>query len=259
METKQGFEPNILQRLLLKRKEVTTGRLEAFYKKMSEDKAFLSRFDAKGKTPARFVSDYIDVATYATDFDTKGKKYTIEHEFVDKDGKKCKLVLEQGTLCDYELCYPATKYTIYRDGNIVKASTVAANFFRGTELVPMMEYARIMYGEETYGYIMELLSKKMETLDDIPCDPAYDIPLEKNKSKVNRFLSTDKIARQVMKEYKALIKEKEAYDRYQKNTDIANDNYKKDFETYVVQPKNSEGNVVTLYKDERREEKERIR
>lgn len=258
METNKKFKPNMVQRLLLRKKEVSTERLDALYERIRKDPKCTAEFNMQGKTPARFVSDFIDVATYATDFDFDKIKYIIQHEYTDRYGKKCKLVLEQGYVADYEILYPVTRFTICKDGNVVKKSALGSNFFRGTEIVPMMECARLMHGEDAYAYLMEFMVEKMETLRDCPADIYYEKIHEKNKSKLMRFLRTDKMGRQVIREYKKLMKEKIAYDKYKKTADIANDEQKKEFDSYVVLSDNTQ-KTVDEKTQKPKEKEERVR
>lgn len=258
METNKEFKPNMLQSLLLRKRKVSTKRLDALYERMRNDPKCTSEFNMKGKTPARFVSDFIDVATFATDFDNDKKKYIIEHEYTSRDGQKCKLILEQGYVCDYEIAYPVTRFTVCKDGEIVKNSSLGANFFRGTEIVPMMEYARLMHGEDVYAHLMELMAEKMEILIDCPANISYETIHETNKLKLMNFLRTDKVARRVIKGYKELLKEKNVYDKHKKQSDIANDEKKKEFDTYVILSGNTQKNVdVQVQKPKEKEERVR--
>ncbi len=244
MDAKKEYKPNILQRLLLRKENVSTDRLRAFYNKMLESGNVPSKLKAKGVIPERAASDFLHAITYATDFDNKKGQYVIDHRFKE-NGKDCRLVLEQGYLSDWEIAYPATKFTIEKDGEVTHQSTIGANLFRGTELVPVMEYARIMYGEETYGYLMELACRKLEVLPYIPCDPSYDMPHESSKRQLMRFLKLDKTARKIIREYKALGKEKDKYDRKKKDTDIINEVRMNKFDKeYKVKPEAT--NVINM-------------
>lgn len=258
METNKEFKPNIVQKLLLRKREVSTERLDALYEKIRENPKYAAEFNMQGKTPARFVSDFIDVVTYATDFDNDKKKYIIKHEYTDRNGRESKLLLEQGYVCDYEVAYPVTRFTVCKDGNVVKKSTLGSSYFRGTEIVPMMEYTRLMHGEDAYAHLMELIAEKMETLRDCPADIDFDITHERNKAKLMNFLRTDRLGRQVIREYKKLIEEKRVYDKYKKTADIANDEQRKDFDSYVVVTDNvaKEDNVK---KPDDKEIEERVR
>lgn len=258
METNKEFKPNMIQSLLLRKRKVSTERLDALYERMRKDPKCTAEFNMQGKTPARFVSDFIDVATYATDFDFDKIKYTIQHEYTDRYGKKCKLVLEQGYVADYEILYPVTRFTVCKDGEIVKNSSLGANFFRGTEIVPMMEYARLMHGEDVYAHLMELMAEKMESLIDCPANISYETIHETNKLKLMNFLRTDKVARQVIKGYKELLKEKKVYDKHKKHSDITNDEKKKEFDSYVVLSDNTQ-KTVDEKTQKPKEKEERVR
>lgn len=233
---KQEFKPNFLQRLLLRKEDVQTERLRAFYFKMLESGRVPAKLKVKGVTPERAASDFLEAITYGTDFDRSQKQYVIDHRYTEGD-MDCRLVLEQGYLSDFEIGYPATRYTVEKDGNIVNQSTIGANLYRGTEIVPIMEYARIMYGDETYAYLMELAAKKLELFPYIPCDASYDSAHERYKGKLMRFLKLDPTARRIIKEYKALNKEKDKYDVIKKPKDIISEASKLRFDNeYTVEP-----------------------
>lgn len=229
METKNAKSLSFIQRLLLKKDDVPTERLRAFYLKMLESGRVPAKLKVKGITPERAVSDYLEAITYATNFENRKDQYVIEHRY-SENGKDCRLVLEQGCLSDFEIGYPATRCTIEKDGDIVNQTTVGANLMRGTEIVPIMEYARIMYGDDVYAHIMELAAKKIEVLPFIPCDVSYDAAQERYKGRLMRFLKTDKTARKIIREYKALGKQKEKYDVKRKYADIINDAQRIDFD-----------------------------
>lgn len=241
---KQEFKPNFLQRLLLKKEDVHTERLRAFYLKMLESGRVPAKLKVKGVTPERAASDFLEAITYGTDFERSDKQYVIDHRYKEED-MDCRLVLEQGYLSDFEIGYPATRFTIEKDGNVVSKSTIGANLVRGTEIVPIMEYARIMHGDETYAYIMELAAKKLELFPYIPCDASYDMVQERFKRKLMNFLKLDPTARKIIKEYKALNKEKDKYDVKKKAKDIINDANRLRFDNeYAVTPQAT--NVINM-------------
>ena len=252
MKTKQ--ELNFMQRLLLHKNEIKTDLMRDFYKRMKQAPQVPAKLK-NGYAPERAVSDYIDALTFGKDLQTNKKGYQVIHEY-EEDGKKCKLTLEQGFLSDWEICYPATYFELEKDGVVITTSTIGANLFRGTEIVPVMEYARIMYGEDVYAHMMELAAKKLENVPFIPCDASYDGIQERYKNKLTRFLKFDSVSRQVINEYKKMIKQKEKYDLTRKEVDIINDDRKQKFDEdnkvlYAT------GKVVKM-PDKQREDRERV-
>lgn len=252
MKAKQ--ELNFMQRLLLQKDHIPTDLMRAFYKKMQVAPQVPAKLK-KGIGPERAVSDYIDALTFGKNLEDKKHGYALVHEY-EEDGKKCKLTLEQGFLSDWEICYPATYFELEKDGVVITTSTIGANLFRGTEIVPVMEYARIMYGEDVYAHMMELAAKKLENVPFIPCDASYDGIQERYKNKLTRFLKLDKTSREVIKEYKRMLKQKEKYDLTRKEVDIINDDRKQKFDEdnkvlYAT------GKVVKM-PDKQREDRERV-
>lgn len=251
MKTKQ--ELNFMQRLLLHKDEIKTDLMRDFYKRMKQAPQVPAKLK-NGYAPERAVSDYIDALTFGKDLQTNKKGYQVIHEY-EEDGKKCKLTLEQGFLSDWEICYPATYFELEKDGLVVTASTIGANLMRGTELVPIMEYARIAYGEEVFAHMMELAAKNLANVPFIPCDASYDGVQERYKNKLTRFLKFDKTSRQVINEYKAMLKQKEKYDYSRKEADIINDERKQKFDednrVLYAPPK------VTQFPIKKREDRER--
>lgn len=252
MKAKQ--ELNFMQRLLLQKDHIPTDLMRAFYKKMQVAPQVPAKLK-KGIGPERAVSDYIDALTFGKNLEDKKHGYALVHEY-EEDGKKCKLTLEQGFLSDWEICYPATYFELEKDGVVITTSTIGANLFRGTEIVPIMEYARIMYGEDVYAHMMELAAKKLENVPFIPCDASYDGIQERYKNKLTRFLKLDKTSREVIKEYKRMLKQKEKYDLTRKEVDIINDDRKQKFDEdnkvlYAT------GKVVKM-PDKQREDRERV-
>ena len=252
MKTKQ--ELNFMQRLLLKKDHIPTDLMRDFYKKMKNAPQVPEKLK-KGIGPERAVSDYIDALTFGKNLAENKQGYVLVHEY-EEDGKKCKLTLEQGFLSDWEICYPATYFEIEKNGDVVVASTIGANLLRGTELVPIMEYARIMYGEEVYAHMMELAAKKLETVPFIPCDASYDGVQERYKNSVTRFLKFDRTSREIINEYKRMIKQKEKYDYTRKEADIINDTKKQKFDEdnqVLYAP-----TKVIKMPDKKREDRERV-
>ena len=252
MKAKQ--ELNFMQRLLLQKDHIPTDLMRAFYKKMQVAPQVPAKLK-KGIGPERAVSDFIDALTYGKNLGEKKQGYVLVHEY-EEDGKKCKLTLEQGFLSDWEICYPATYFELEKDGVVITTSTIGANLFRGTEIVPVMEYARIMYGDDVYAHMMELAAKKLENVPFIPCDASYDGIQERYKNKLTRFLKLDKTSREVIKEYKRMLKQKEKYDLTRKEVDIINDDRKQKFDEdnkvlYAT------GKVVKM-PDKQREDRERV-
>ena len=252
MKAKQ--ELNFMQRLLLQKDHIPTDLMREFYKKMQVAPQVPAKLK-KGIGPERAVSDYIDALTFGKNLEDKKHGYALVHEY-EEDGKKCKLTLEQGFLSDWEICYPATYFELEKDGVVITTSTIGANLFRGTEIVPIMEYARIMYGEDVYAHMMELAAKKLENVPFIPCDASYDGIQERYKNKLTRFLKLDKTSREVIKEYKRMLKQKEKYDLTRKEVDIINDDRKQKFDEdnkvlYAT------GKVVKM-PDKQREDRERV-
>ncbi len=237
---KEKIKLNPLQKLFLKEANVSTRKLREFYGKMIDDPKVPSEFKAKGMTPERVASDYLEVLRGKNDLQSRRKKLMCVHEF-EENGKKYRLNVLQGFLSDYEICYPATRFILEKDGKLVKDTTIGANFFDETEMAELFEYARLMYGEKTYAYLMELAAKKVEVLPEAECDASSDGTHRSNQGKFNRFMKLDKIARKMYKEVKEINRENEAYIRTRKFVDEKNDYRKIQFEDLIiVNPKPTE-------------------
>ena len=140
---KEKIKLNPLQKLFLKEANVSTRKLREFYGKMIDDPKVPSEFKAKGMTPERVASDYLEVLRGKNDLQSRRKKLMCVHEF-EENGKKYRLNVLQGFLSDYEICYPATRFILEKDGKLVKDTTIGANFFDETEMAELFEYARLM-------------------------------------------------------------------------------------------------------------------
>ena len=191
---KEKKELNPLQKLFLRKPEFSTQRLREFYGKMFDDPTVPEKFKIKRMTPERLASDYLEPFRGKNDLQSRSNTLMCVHEY-EEDGKMCCLKVYQGYLSDYEICYTATRFILEKDGEIVKDTTLGANFFDETEIAEIFEYARIMYGERTYAHLMELAAKKVEVLPDAECDASSDLTHRSNQGKFNRFMKLDKIAR----------------------------------------------------------------
>ena len=112
---KEKIELNPLQKLFLKEPNVSTRKLREFYGKMIDDPKVPSEFKVKGMTPERVASDYLEVLRGKNDLQSRRKTLMCVHEFEEK-GKKYRLNVLQGYLSDYEICYPATRFILEKDG-----------------------------------------------------------------------------------------------------------------------------------------------
>lgn len=227
-----------LQELFVKKPNFSTKKLREFYGKMVEDPDVPVIFKGKRLTPERVASDYLEMYMNGYDFGANRYIPALVHEYKE-NGHNYRLKVKQGTLSDYELNYRATRFILERNGRLVKDTTIGASLFVDIEFAEVLEYARIMYGKETYAHLMELAAKKVEVLADAKCDASDDVTHRRNQRKFNRFMKFDKIARKIYGEVKEINRENEIYEKTQKTTDAKNDLRKIEFEEQViVNPKN---------------------
>ena len=230
---KENNELNPLQKLFVRKQEVSTKRLREFYGKMVDDPQVPEKFKLKRMTPERMVSEYLEPFKGKNDLQSRHNTLMFVHEY-EENGKNCKLNVYQGYLGDFDICYTATRFILEKDGEIINDTTLGANLFDETEIAEIFEYARIMYGEKTYAYLMELAAQKIEVLPESDCDASDDLIHRTNQGKFNRFMKLDKIARRMYKEVKEINKEDAAYSRTRKYIDMQNDFRRMKFEDLVV-------------------------
>lgn len=235
---KKKNELNPLQKLFVRKPDVSTQKLRKFYEKMMKDPKVPERFKEKGMTPERMASDYLKMHILGYDTEYRCDLPALVHEF-EENGSTYNLYVHQGWLSDYEIGYPATRFVLEKDGDLIKDTTVGASLLSSVDITEVLEYARITYGEDTYAYLMELAAKKVEVLVDADFDASSDALHRKNQRKLELFMKLDKTARQVYKEVKALNKECEVYQNTRQESDRKNDMRKKQFnEKIVVFPEN---------------------
>lgn len=230
---KKRNELNPLQKLFVRKPEISTMRLQKFYEDMMKDPKVPAEFKQKGLTPERIASEYLDIYESGNDFQYGHDIPTLVHEYQD-NGEDCRLTVMQGNLSDYELSYCATRFILEKNGELAKDTVIGASLLVNTEVAEVLEYARITYGEENYAYLMELAAKKVETLADVPCDASYDETHRKNQRKFDRFMKLDRTARKMYNEVKALNKEKTVYDKTRKAIDFANDERRRKFDKSII-------------------------
>lgn len=231
MERKNELNP--LQKLFVRKPQVSTERLRKFYEKMQKDPKVPLVYKPKNFTPERVASNYLRM--YEIGNDLEGRQYipTLIHDYND-NGDNCRLIVRQGTLSDYEICYPATHFILEKNGEIVKETVVGASFLVNLQIAEVLEYARIMHGEDVYAHLMELVAKKVEVLSDTRCDASEDVIHRKNQRKLDGFMMLDRIARKIYREVKAINKENDIYEKTRKNIDIKNDSRRQEFDNVVV-------------------------
>ena len=231
MEKRNELSP--LQKLFVRKPQVSTERLRKFYEKMQKDPQVPKSYKAKNLTPERVASSYLRM--YEAGNDLQGRSYipTLIHEYVS-GSDNYRLIVRQGVLSDYEICYPATHFLLEKNGELIKETAVGASLLVNIQIAEVLEYARIMYGEEMYARLMELVAKKVEVLGDAECDASYDLIHRSNQRKLDWFMKLDKIARKMYREVKAINKENDIYERTRKAIDIKNDSRKQEFDNIIV-------------------------
>ena len=230
---KEKNELNPLQKLFVRKPQVSTQKLRKFYEKMQKDPKVPKSYKAKNLTPERVASNYLRMFENGDDFGNGEYIPTLTYEYVDR-GTNCHLTVRQGILSDYEICYPATHFLLEKNGELIKETVVGANLLVDIQFAEVLEYARIMYGEDVYAHLMELAAKKVEVLLDASCDAYDDSIHRKNQRKLDTFMKLDRIARKIYREVKAINRENDIYERTRKNTDIKNDRRKQEFDNIIV-------------------------
>lgn len=213
--------------------EKSTNGLKTLYNKMINNPGVPERFRDKRITPERLASMYLDYLSYGPDYDYAKAFPTVEYKY-KVDGKDACVKLEQMTLADYEIAYYATRATVERENEVVNQTVISNNHFGGVAVAKIMEYTRLMYGEDAYGRLMEYVAKCIATLPYAPALAECDARHSANGRLFKRLLKKDPLGKQVIKEVNELDKEQAIYDSGQREIDKLNDERKIKFQQVVV-------------------------
>lgn len=254
---KEKKELNPLQKLFVRKPQISTKRLQKFYDNMMKDPKVPGEFKQKGLTPERMASEYLFIYERGIGFRYGHDIPTLVHEYKD-NGDDYRLTVMQGSLSDYEIFYYATYFMLEKNGELLKDTVIGASLLVDTEITEVLEYARIMYGEKTYAHLMELAAKQVEVLDSAPCEASYDVIHRKNQHKFDRFMKLDKTARKIYKEVKAINKENRIYEKTRKSIDTKNDLRKIEFDNAVAVDPNELRSANVAVPPKERSDRERI-
>lgn len=247
---------NFLKNFTKGKSEFSTNMLRNFYNKMVKCSYIPHWHRSLSRTPERVASDYLEYLITGAHIGSYLCTLLLTHEF-ENNGKTTKLSLEQLGLSDYEISYLVTKATVEVDNEIVSQTTIGNNIFCDIKISEIMEYARIMYGEEAYTHLMEHSLECLKRLPYVPDYPSYDFQHASNGRKFKRAFKKDALAKKILKEVKELNKELDKYNSQRKAIDILNDDRKEKFNSSIVSVKQPVTSKSVYPKQEKITQKER--
>ena len=224
---------NFFSEIFRGKSEKSSNGLRALYNNMINNLGVPERFRDKNITPERLASMYLDYLSYGPDYDYAKVLPTVEHKY-NVNGKDASVKMEQMTLADYEISYQATRVTVEKENEVVNQTVIANNLFGGIAVTKIMEYTRLMHGEEAYSYLMEYIAQCVAKLPYAPALAECDARHSANGRLFKRLFKKDPLGKQVIKEVNELDKEQAIYDSGQREIDKLNDERKIKFQQVVV-------------------------